>query len=1023
MQETQAVAWDLDSPMAKSNEGNDIVSDILHQTDRNDALTHIRSYQHQFSPYFQPIVPKLAQIHKNDGGLQFIGGGGYLHPAGENLMSQVEKLKTMLREKDFENLKLRHENIERRKQKDIDQLTTQSEDAPRVIKGLREEVNNLKLKLREYFNATSTDTRQIRHLNEENRRLKDQNQKLEALALDKDLPTRETLFKEALSLREKLLEQEKNSMENAKRVELVEKNLSGENRQLRTKLHQMENEIIENLEKFEKLEDSMKEKEKEIASLSIYRYNAVHRKNDNACKQCHKREKEAIEFEKLVIMKDRFPEIKIPTISRISESSAKVFVTFPNQKNENDEILYTSLVLQWSDDIEMKKNLKQVEITQDSCQKKEDFSKIKSYTKSQEILLANSREFSDKKHNDVVVSQINAEQICIEISGLICGIYHYFQASLKIHNIESNPRRIDPLLIDLPANTPPKPTVNILTDTSTTFKSIEVVLTPPIPNGGSKPTKFRLYHSSDSLVADMVLLSEIDAITQNYPEILLEPTPSQVLSQSLTHTRSFSSTKYDFHHQFNSNELKKYPVTQIRSIQPIVFIYKTPTPCIPHYFSVSVINLSGESPRSQTSIPVVVDYAPSKPSMPIIKKINSSSVMLSCTCKSNGSEINAFRIAYFKIWKKIEYGRDESSLWKQRNGWKHLKKSIDVGWEDVNPSLKIDEIDIKKNNQSQEEVDKHEVFISASSFACTGKTLGKDFSFHQNFIGTQFQTPQNSHSLTSGNIKEFAMTINGLDPGKSYRFQVIALNPSGESEAGDLSDENVKINPGEDTLVPVPDSPEIHIITPTSIRIYFPNAILSGEQAPKITGFRVLVLPIEEGTNSPSLGLDTTTFVPSSLKSWTVEELTRGGQYYVSISFVGEREEGSLSVPIAVYLAAAIPLPNSPLQQSSSPKSTSPQPTIEAIHKQTSDSSDKGSNTSLLGSRLSLSEKVENMHQGMPANYIPSESNTGEQDVIDAAAVLAENQNRQMSNHHISLSGVAVSKQKQTHQQSSAHVS
>jgi hypothetical protein len=85
------------------------------------------------------------------------------------VMDQVNKLKALMREKDLDLLKLRHENvilkqvrdtsqtrargihpnpllqIERRQQKDIEQLDAQNQDAPRLIRGLRDEISGLKV--------------------------------------------------------------------------------------------------------------------------------------------------------------------------------------------------------------------------------------------------------------------------------------------------------------------------------------------------------------------------------------------------------------------------------------------------------------------------------------------------------------------------------------------------------------------------------------------------------------------------------------------------------------------------------------------------------------------------------------------------------------------------------------------------------------------------------------------------------------------------------------------------------------
>jgi hypothetical protein len=96
---------------------------------------------------------------------------------------------------------------------------------------------------------------------------------------------------------------------------MVEKNITNENRQVRSKFHSLEAENTYLKEKLTKLDDTLKvaievidvpsltnriyskqERDKEIASLSIYRYNAIHKKMESSvCKKCLKREKEESE--------------------------------------------------------------------------------------------------------------------------------------------------------------------------------------------------------------------------------------------------------------------------------------------------------------------------------------------------------------------------------------------------------------------------------------------------------------------------------------------------------------------------------------------------------------------------------------------------------------------------------------------------------------------------------------------------------------------------------------------------------
>ncbi len=83
--------------------------------------------------------------------------------------------------------------MERRHQKEIESLESQSEEAPRVIKALRDELSHVKSKVKIYFAQIGEDSRQIRQIDEERRRLREYNAKLEKLVQEKNLADRDTL--------------------------------------------------------------------------------------------------------------------------------------------------------------------------------------------------------------------------------------------------------------------------------------------------------------------------------------------------------------------------------------------------------------------------------------------------------------------------------------------------------------------------------------------------------------------------------------------------------------------------------------------------------------------------------------------------------------------------------------------------------------------------------------------------------------------------------------------------------------
>ncbi|KAI8911504.1 hypothetical protein EDD86DRAFT_245786 [Gorgonomyces haynaldii] len=151
-------------------------------------------------------------------------------------MTQSDRLRMILRERELDLNKLKNEN-QLLKQASL-LFEQQALDAPRIIKGLRDEIAHLKQKIKTYFAQIGEDSRMIRQMDDERHRLRESNTKLEQLVNAKNLPDREVLFQQ--------LEQA--------------------------------NGLLHDLQK------THAEKEKVISSLSIYRYNAIHKKNEGPSK-------------------------------------------------------------------------------------------------------------------------------------------------------------------------------------------------------------------------------------------------------------------------------------------------------------------------------------------------------------------------------------------------------------------------------------------------------------------------------------------------------------------------------------------------------------------------------------------------------------------------------------------------------------------------------------------------------------------------------------------------------------------
>ncbi|TPX30345.1 hypothetical protein SmJEL517_g06076 [Synchytrium microbalum] len=244
-----------------------------------------------------------------------------------SFLGQLERIRNMLKTRENEIARLRQENamlkqVERRQRKDIEHLESQTEDAPRIINGLRNEI-----KLKAYFVQHTADARQLRLNSEDLSRLKSEKAKLDTLIAAEDLSTRDDLEKKLEDVIAKLGERDVELADSKKKADLLDKNLNAENRLLRARVHTLETDGAMMKDLLERTEEDGKEKDKEIANLSIYRYNMVHKKPEGPCKVCAKRERQEVEAKRRQGILETLPVLSTPTTTVTSATSVKVSAT------------------------------------------------------------------------------------------------------------------------------------------------------------------------------------------------------------------------------------------------------------------------------------------------------------------------------------------------------------------------------------------------------------------------------------------------------------------------------------------------------------------------------------------------------------------------------------------------------------------------------------------------------------------------------------------------------------------------
>ncbi|KAI8849271.1 hypothetical protein BC829DRAFT_443093 [Chytridium lagenaria] len=553
----------------------------------------------------------------------------------ESLLEQMDRMRSMMREKEVDYLKIRHENIVFKAEapaKGDSAVRYSKSRRSKVIKGLREEVAGLKQKIKAYFSQLNVDSRQIRTLNDECRKLRDHGQRLESLVASKELLEREELTKQILDSSKKLMEQEKVATEAIRRGEMIEKNVTTENRQLRGKIHNYEKENTFLKEKTETLEEQIKDKDKEIASLSIYRYNAIHRKVETTCKKCEQRSKEETEMRRRQSILEKLPQLSKAQL--VLEGATSVTANFSVPPINTDTCEGMRFTLRYSADSTFTSDVKNIVISPAVPSKsrsrapsviRQDASKSRDHP-SEPHLNHDARQSSLHRGGEEVGSTEMKERAASEakstmnrsckVTGLTSGLVYYFQLFASMDDVDGPPSEINSILVDELPLAPPKPAIVV----STTPPLITVIIQASDLGSGSHPLRFQVYHGNDADLKEAFLIGEVDATT---------PPETTETTETTEDTTTTPSTTFFYH-------------------------YQHPQTAVPHYFKIAAINAMGMGKFSDISSCAMIGnlfftlQLPT-PSAYRIHRHPTPETHTSNCHDNQGSDIECWRILYTKV--------------------------------------------------------------------------------------------------------------------------------------------------------------------------------------------------------------------------------------------------------------------------------------------------------------------------------------------------------------------------------------
>jgi hypothetical protein len=393
-------------------------------------------------------------------------------------------------------------------------------------------------------------------LDDERRKLVLQNQKLEELNQEKHLLEREMLLKKVTELTEKTKDAEGKLEEETKKFQLSCQNLGNDNRQLRGKIHSMEKEILLLRDRTVTLDDVIREKDKSIASLSIYRYNAIHRKVESICKTCLKREKAESETKRKAHILEKLPIVHSPSMSLASSTSVIVSVTVPSKKSKinGNTVEYSRLALVYSDDPSMETNTHKVLIDLESVEGSN--STAGNTTLSRKVTLASKQSSFVEGENTAedTKEELSFEEKLIvkkvKVTNLETGKFYFFQVVAGQLDVDGPPSKTESIFVDGLPHAPSQPLLQISLKPAFINISLDQATCT-----GSPIISYRLYHCSQTDRKDAFLI----------------------------------------------NEMKKEQLLQVLEGEKIKFSLENPELRIPHYFKVSAVNLMGEGPCSEWS--------------------------------------------------------------------------------------------------------------------------------------------------------------------------------------------------------------------------------------------------------------------------------------------------------------------------------------------------------------------------------------------------------------------------------------
>ncbi|RKO96731.1 hypothetical protein CAUPRSCDRAFT_11577 [Caulochytrium protostelioides] len=249
-----------------------------------------------------------------------------------SLLGQLGVMRSTLRRRDEELADARrdaayHQHQERMHLKEIERIQAAGAEFPKQHQALKEEIAHLKQKLRNAAQQTSIASKTVFAEQTKSVQLSAEVARMQALIDASDLGTRESLQRQADAAGIRIMALEAQISDTAANHAVIQKTLTYDNTHLRARVLQLRRQNEDYKLLLESLDQGIRDRDRQIASLAIYRHGAMHRKV--ICKKCQQDQEEQVKLKQQQDAVEALPVPDMPVVTLATSTTVKLTCMAP----------------------------------------------------------------------------------------------------------------------------------------------------------------------------------------------------------------------------------------------------------------------------------------------------------------------------------------------------------------------------------------------------------------------------------------------------------------------------------------------------------------------------------------------------------------------------------------------------------------------------------------------------------------------------------------------------------------------